>query len=176
MHCSIPQDSKADKMTENAVHLQDIRQNIIDQADPANYSQFSVMLSACNQLTNAAYKKFDGNAHGKDPTNVTSYIPGDKDLGSERPNRADIVFKIFPVDPRPKPPTGYMTDCHGRIVLDSFDHGIRGFPSTEVPSILSSELEGVDIETYQRRNRNIKNYDLQGKPLVPKLRAETNKH
>lgn len=92
---------------------------------------------------------------------MTSYVPADKDLGPERDNRADILFKIHPTNTHSQSPVDYMKD-DGRIVLDSHNHGIRGFPATELPLILSSELEGVDIELYQRRNRDIKDYDLQG--------------
>ena len=49
---------------------------------------------------------------------------------------------------------------HGHIILDAFDHGLRDFP--ELPVVLSSELEGSDIEYYYRQNGEIADYDLVG--------------
>ena len=55
----------------------------------------------------------------------------------------------------------------GRVVLDPDNHEIKDFP--ELPKILSSELEGRDIEYYMRKNMAIGNgemsyYDIRGKP------------
>ena len=49
----------------------------------------------------------------------------------------------------------------GHIVLDAFDHGIRDFP--HLPKLLSSEIEGHDIEYYYRQNAETTDYDLIGK-------------
>ena len=49
---------------------------------------------------------------------------------------------------------------HGHVILDAFDHGLRNFP--ELPVVLSSELEGSDIEYYYRQNAEIADYDLVG--------------
>ena len=52
----------------------------------------------------------------------------------------------------------------GRIVLDSFDHGIRDFPGI-LPMCLSSELAGHDIMHYMRQDKNISLYDMIGLSL-----------
>ena len=72
-------------------------------------------------------------------------------------------------------PTRYVTD-NGRIVLDAFDHGLRNFP--ELPVVLSSELEGSDIEYYYRQNAEIADYDLVGmlKHFLGLVVLHTNMH
>ena len=110
-------------------------------------------------LRDAAFAKKHGNKGGKHPTNYTSFLPKDKDVGPLRANRPDVLFRITKDGQHSAEPTGYLLD-EGRIVLDAFDHGIRDFP--HLPKVLSSELEGHDIEYYYRSNAQLTDYDLIG--------------
>ena len=105
------------------------------------------------------YAKAHGNVYGNEPTNYTAFLPKDKNVGTARAHRPDILFQIRNDNLRCVKPTGYLKD-RGRIVLDTFDHGLRNFP--ELPVVLSSELEGSDIEYYYRQNGEIADYDLIG--------------
>lgn len=111
-------------------------------------------------LTHIAIPKKHGNAHGQEPLNYTSFLPGDQSYGPLRANRNPILFQLKPIDFGVEP-TGYIQD-HDDIVLDAFDHGIRDFGDA-MPLCLSTEIEGHDIETYKRRNMKIALYDIIGK-------------
>ena len=65
---------------------------------------------------------------------------------------------------------------NGHIILDAFNHGLRDFP--ELPVVLSSQLEGSDIEYYYRQNREIADYDLIGMPkdFLSVVVLQTNMH
>ena len=105
------------------------------------------------------YAKANGNVYGNDPTNYTAFLPKDRNVGTARAHRPDILFQIYNHNIRYVKPTGYVKH-NGRIILDAFDHGLRDFP--ELPVVLSSELEGSDIEYYYRQNGEITDYDLIG--------------
>ncbi|KAL2038871.1 hypothetical protein N7G274_008393 [Stereocaulon virgatum] len=126
---------------EAAIRLNDIRAKILREEDPSQYT----------------FPKKHGNKGGKHPTNYTSFLPKDKDFGPLRANRPDILFRITRDGQYSVQPAGYLLD-EGRIVLDAFDHGIRDFP--HLPKVLSSELEGHDIEYYCRQNAQLTDYDL----------------
>ena len=65
-------------------------------------------------------------------------------------------------------PKTVLIDDDGRVMLDPYDHPIRNF-GNELPIIISSEIQGWEVENYLRRNHAIKVYDLVGeKPrLLP---------
>ena len=107
----------------------------------------------------AAHPKANGNRHKLEPLNYTAFLPKDKDVGTARAYRPDILFQIRPIQLHAVKPNGYVM-YNGRIILDPFDHGLRNFP--ELPVALSSELEGSDIEYYYRQNLEIADYDLIG--------------
>lgn len=96
--------------------------------------------------------------HGNEPTNYTSFLQKDKEFGPERDNRSHVLFRIKNAKPPTEKPTAYVIDDN-RIVLDAYDHGLRDFPNV-LPKVLSSELEGHDIEYYYRQNADIADYDL----------------
>jgi hypothetical protein len=125
-----------------AVRLQDIRDKLLRDDFPNRYT----------------IPKKHGNEHGKEPTNYTSFLPKDKEFGPERENRPQILFQINNAKPYQAKPTAYVMDDN-RIVLDMYDHGLRDFPDV-LPKVLSSELEGHDIEHYYRQNAEIMDYDL----------------
>ena len=106
-----------------------------------------------------AHRKKNGNSHRQEPLNYTAFLAKDRDVGSERAHRPDILFQIRTPELRSMKPDGYVK-YNGRIILDPFDHGLRNFP--ELPVALSSELEGCDIEYYYRQNAEIADYDLIG--------------
>ena len=99
--------------------------------------------------------------YGNEPTNYTAFLPKDRDVGTARAHRPDILFQIQNNAYRCVKPNGYVMH-NGCIILDAFDHGLRNFP--ELPVVLSSELEGSDIEYYYRQNGEIADYDLIGMP------------
>ena len=105
------------------------------------------------------YPKFHGNKHKRDPLNYTSFLAKDRDVGSDRAHRPDILFQIRTQVLHGVKPNGYAK-WNGCIILDPFDHGLRNFP--ELPLVLSSELGGCDIEYYYRQNAEIADYDLIG--------------
>ena len=105
------------------------------------------------------YTKANGNGHKLEPYNYTAFLEKDRDVGSARAHRPDILFQIRNPELRSVKPDGYVK-YNGRIILDAFDHGLRNFP--ELPVALSSELEGSDIEYYYRQNVEISDYDLAG--------------
>ena len=125
-----------------AVHLRDIREKLLREEDPNQYT----------------IPKKHGNEHQKEPTNYTSFLQKDKDFGPERDNRSHVLFQIKNAKPPTEKPTAYVMDDN-RIVLDAYDHGLRDFPNV-LPKVLSSELEGHDIEYYYRQNADIADYDL----------------
>ncbi|KAL2038870.1 hypothetical protein N7G274_008392 [Stereocaulon virgatum] len=125
-----------------AVRLQDIRDKLLRDEDPNQYT----------------IPKKHGNNHGKEPTNYTSFLLKDKEFGPERENRPQILFQINNAKPYQAKPIAYMM-VDSRIVLDMYDHGLRDFPDV-LPKVLSSELEGHDIEYYYRQNAEIMDYDL----------------
>lgn len=106
-----------------------------------------------------AHKKKNGNNHRQEPLNYTAFLEKDRDVGTARAHRPDILFQIRTPELRSVKPDGYVK-YNGRIILDPFDHGLRNFP--ELPVALSSELEGCDIEYYYRQNAEIADYDLIG--------------
>ena len=106
-----------------------------------------------------AHQKAHGNGHKLEPYNYTAFLAKDRDIGSARAHRPDILFQIRTPELRSVKPDGYVK-YNGRIILDPFDHGLRNFP--ELPVALSSELEGSDIEYYYRQNAEIADYDLIG--------------
>ena len=121
-----------------AVHLRDIRERLLREEDPNQYT----------------IPKKHGNEHQKEPTNYTSFLQKDKEFGPERDNRSHVLFQIKNAKPPTEKPTAYVMNDN-RIVLDAYDHGLRDFPK-----VLSSELEGHDIEYYYRQNADIADYDL----------------
>ncbi|KAL6720524.1 hypothetical protein ACLMJK_002448 [Lecanora helva] len=132
------QEALLSELAEPAVRLVDIRARLIEEAPPTLYTY--------------------GKEHGVDPLDVTSFLAKDKDFGSEREHRAPVLFQIFFTPSGAKKPTGWIKDG-GRIVLDCFNHAIRDF-ATILPSVLSSELAGHDIEYFFRQNAYIQLYDL----------------
>ena len=125
-----------------AVHLRDIREKLLREEDPNQYT----------------IPKKNGNEHQKEPTNYTSFLQKDKAFGPERDNRSHVLFQIKNAKPPTEKPTAYVMD-ENCIVLDAYDHGLRDFPNV-LPKVLSSELEGHDIEYYYRQNADIADYDL----------------
>ena len=125
-----------------AVRLRDIRDKLLREEDSDQYT----------------IPKKHGNHHGKEPTNYTSFLQKDKDFGPEREDRPQMLFRIENTEPYQAKPTAYVMDGD-RIVLDMYDHGLRDFPDV-LPKVLSSELEGHDIEHYYRQNAEIMDYDL----------------
>ena len=121
------------------------------------------------------YAKAHGNVYGNEPTNYTAFLPKDRDVGTARAHRPDILFQIQNDAPRCVKPNGYVMH-NGRIILDAFGHGLRNFP--ELPVVLSSELEGSDIEYYYRQNAEIADYDLIGMPkcFLDIVVLQTNMH
>ena len=113
------------------------------------------------KLTVTEHQKRNGNRHKQEPLNYTAFLAKDRDVGSARAHRPDILFQIRTPELRCVKPDGYVKH-NGRIILDPFDHGLRNFP--ELPVALSSELEGCDIEYYYRQNAEIADYDLIGMP------------
>ncbi|KAL2038869.1 hypothetical protein N7G274_008391 [Stereocaulon virgatum] len=126
---------------EAAVRLEDIRDKILRQDDPSQYT----------------FPKAHGNKFGKGPLNFTSFLLKDKDVGPERQNRPDILFQIRNTGQHTQKPTGYVMD-EDRKVLDNFDHGLRDF--SHLPKVLSTELAGEDIEYFYRQNGEVADYDL----------------
>ena len=47
------------------------------------------------------------------------------------------------------------------IVIDQDDHEIRLFPY--LPDVLSSQIEGADVEYYKRQYKKLDYYDIIGK-------------
>lgn len=124
-----------------AVRLRDIREKLLREED----NQYNI-------------PKKHGNEHQTEPTNYTSFLQKDKEFGPERDNRSHVLFQIKNTKPPTEKPTAYVMDDN-RIVLDAHDHGLRDFPNV-LPKVLSSELEGHDIEYYYRQNADIADYDL----------------
>ena len=93
---------------------------------------------------------------------MTSFIAKDKDIGSDRSHRPDILFQVKANGSQHyQEPTGYMVD-EGRVVLDRWMHGVRSFQDV-LPSTLTSEVDGQSIEYYMRQNAVITLYDIIGK-------------
>lgn len=96
------------------------------------------------------------------PTNVTSFLSKDTNVGPDRSQRPEILFQIQANgEQRHEEPTEYMLDA-GRVVLDCWMHGMRSFADV-LPSTLDSELDGQSIEYYMRQNGAIILYDIIGK-------------
>ena len=94
----------------------------------------------------------------KNPNVTLLWVAGSL-VGTVRAHRPDILFQIHNKNLRCVRPTGYVM-YHGHIIIDAFDHGLL----PELPVVLSSELEGSDIEYYYRQNGEIANYNLIGMP------------
>ena len=120
-----------------------------------------LVLSEILLLIGKEFKKH-GNRNGKDPLNVTSFLPKDENYGYDRKDRPDILFTLFePKDRHSQKPSGYMM-WQGRVCLDPFQIGIRDF-ATELPETISADVDGQDIEYWSRQNREITRYDIMGK-------------
>ena len=126
---------------------------------PNNTVSFVCQLKLLGRLTVTEYPKANGNKHKREPYNYTSFLAKDRNVGSERAHRPDILFQIRTPELHAVKPNGYVM-WNGCIILDPFDHGLRNFP--ELPVVLSSELAGCDIEYYYRQNSEIADYDLIG--------------
>lgn len=124
------------------------------------YSKSSSILAILIRLTFTAFPQKNGNTHGRQPDNYTSFLLRDQAYGPARTNRNPILFQLRRPNNFGQKPGGYVMD-NGCIVLDSFDHGVRDFGDA-LPLCLSSEFDGWDIETYLRRNGEISFYDLIG--------------
>lgn len=151
----IDKEKITDLPTVSCVPLQDVRDHFIQIANPSDYSRNTPYGGKGVELTTTGFKK----KCEENTTNVTTFLAKDRDIGPARANRPDILFKIQPDNENSTRPNGYLMHA-GRICLDPFDHGIRNFP--ELPALLSSELEGHDVEYYQRQNREITLYDMIG--------------
>ena len=147
----------ADVFLERAVRLKDIRDQLIQDESPSLYSKCQRATHNFIGLMSTAHAKAHGNVHKKHPTNVTTFLAKDKDVGPHKDNRPDILFQVFSTGRNKTKPTGYVK-YRGRIILDSYDHGLRDF--SELPKALSTELSGADIEYYRRQNATISDYDL----------------
>ena len=101
-------------------------------------------------------------SHGLHPTDCKAFVLNDKDFAFDRAHRPDILFK-FEVSyslAADIPPTGIMM-YQGHVVIDQDDHEIRLFP--DIPDVLSSTIEGWEIEYYKRKYRKLQHGDLVGK-------------
>ena len=133
-----------------AVHLQEIRQRLLTQSFQQNNGQ------------GYKFPKSHGNWRDRNPLDHTSFLLQDEMYGGDRTNRHPILFQLKPTKQAQswQTPSGYVMDA-GRVVLDPYDHAIRDF-GNDLPLCLSSQIEGHDIETYMRRNKEITFYDLIG--------------
>lgn len=103
---------------------------------------------------------------GTDKNDVTSFHPTNGQWGPNRPDRAPILFQLRKTAAPGVAPRDVMQHA-GRVILDQDDHRIRDFP--ELPSTLSTALEGHNIELYRRQNDKIDYVDLIGKCLTTRL-------
>ena len=147
-----------------AVRLQDIRQRLLQQSFQDGNGQ------------GYKFPKAHGDINGQHPTDRTSFILQDQDYGEVREHRHPILFQLRPTNNVGWRPTAYVMD-NGCVVLDSSDHGIRDF-GNDLPQCISSRIEGWDIETYLRRNKGIRHYDIIGmSPVICRserlLKADT---
>lgn len=131
-----------DITVESAVIHNNVRGILIRKASRrGSYSKLPKYAKAHRRLTQSAYPRTDGNPDGRNPTNVTGFLTKDKDVGTERSQRPEILFQIHSNgEQRHEEPAHYMYD-DGRVVLDHWMHGIRSFPDI-LPSTLDSELDG----------------------------------
>ena len=130
-----------------AVRLQDIRQRVLNRSFQRGNGQ------------GYTFAKANGDINDQHPTDRTSFLQQDQPYGEHRDHRHPLLFQVKPTNPSQRP-TAYVTN-HGRIVLDSFDHGIRDF-GNDLPLCISSRIEGWDVETYLRRNHSVTYYDIIG--------------
>ena len=109
-----------------------------------------------------AHARDHGNADGNSPTNVTAFLPKDKDVGFDPSSRPEILFQVQARGQQHhQEPTSYMM-YDGQVVLDCWKYGVRFFPE-QLPLTLSSELDGQSLEYYMRQNGAITLYDIIGK-------------
>ena len=71
------------------------------------------------------HQKANGNGHKLEPYNYTAFLAKNRDIGSARAHRPDILFQIRTPELRSVKPDGYVK-YNGRIILDPFDHGLQG--------------------------------------------------
>ena len=71
------------------------------------------------------HQKENGNGHKQELYNYTAFLAKDRDVGSARVHRPDILFQIRTPQLRSVKPDGYVK-YNGRIIFDPFDHGLQG--------------------------------------------------
>ena len=103
------------------------------------------------------FEKKHNNENDQNPTDMTSFHPQLKSYGKDRDTRSPLLFQIHAANAYKQEPTGFMMN-KGRVVLDQWNHGVRDFP--ELPEVISTAIEGHDIEDLMRRNMAIRTYDL----------------
>ena len=90
--------------------------------------------------------------------NQTAFLLEDKAYGKDRDDWPDLLFQLLPEpNEATKRPIGILMD-RDRVVIDPDNHEIRDFP--ELPKVLSSEMNGQDIEYYLRKNMQFGNGEM----------------
>lgn len=118
-----------------------------------------VWTSYIQLITLTAYGKLHNNKHGNNPTDYTSFHAASQHYGKDRSTWSPLLFQIQKASAHMQMPTAFMRHDN-QIVLDPWDHGVRDFP--ELPGVLSSALEGYDVEMFMRSNLAIALYDILG--------------
>ncbi len=84
-----------------------------------------------HKLKATEYPKHHGNTHGHEPTNYTAFLPKDKNVGTVRANRPDILFQIYNHEIRSVRPTGYVKDNGCTVKRSSRTIGADRVKSTQ---------------------------------------------
>ena len=114
--------------------------------------------SSCQHrlLTLEAYRQ----ARGGDPTDRKSFVPKDKDYGSSRTHRPPILFHFDGSTLSSSSESTGVMMYNSQVVLDQDDHEIRLF--TGIPDVLSSLIEGWEVEYFKRQFLKLTYADLVG--------------
>ncbi|KAL9636220.1 MAG: hypothetical protein Q9164_002961 [Protoblastenia rupestris] len=131
----------------SAVRHRDMRRYLLDRA-----SQNGVLQYTHEQ------------AHGTDPDDTKGFVPKDQDYASDWAHRPPLLFAWDDNDNdtgasphNARRPTECMK-IGSQIVIDDNDHEICLFP--DLPDVLSTQIEGADIEYYKRQHKTLNYYDL----------------